>query len=146
MLHYNYPNDYSNQYIDPYYYGPDIYRNNHSSDPYTFTSIENDRKQDDKKSIIPTLPNSWSFGPLTIHWDFDGQSINMVLKVLEDALENVILSISKPTVTITTNIGNAAVNLRINADFTSKKIVLKGTICLDTVCTSFNNTTIAKWQ
>lgn len=94
---------------------------------------------------MPTLPDSWSFGPLTIQWSFDGNSINLVLKVLEDALENMILTMSKPTVTITTNIGNAAVNLRVDADFTNKKITLNGSACLDTVCTTFNNTLIAQW-
>lgn len=143
MVHYNFPNDYSNYYIDPLYCGPDFYNDNPTTQLSFLT--EGYRKDEDKPSVLPTLPNSWSFGALTIQWSFDGNSINCALKVLEDALENIILSMSKPSVTITTNIGNAAVNLRLAADFTSKKISLKGSVCIDTVCTSFNNTLIAQW-
>jgi hypothetical protein len=91
------------------------------------------------------LPDSWSFGPLKVEWNFDGESINVIFKMFEDAVKDVVLSLSKPTVTINLTLGDSTVNLKVNADFTQKYVSISGSVCFDTICTTFNNTVVAKW-
>ncbi|MDP4089893.1 MAG: hypothetical protein Q8930_11565 [Bacillota bacterium] len=102
------------------------------------------REYSDPEPLVK-LPDSWTFGPLKIEWAFSGESINVVLKAFEEAVKDVILSLSKPSLTITTSIGETTINLKINADFTNNQITINGAACFDTVCTAFNNTVIAKW-
>jgi hypothetical protein len=96
-------------------------------------------------SLIPTLPNYWDLGPIKIEWSFDGKSINAILKVFEKAVREVVLSMAKPMVSITTEIGDTTINLKVNADFVSNFVAISGAVCFDTVCTTFNNTVIARW-
>jgi hypothetical protein len=94
---------------------------------------------------IPNLPESWSFGPFKIEWSFDGESINLVVKMFEKAIRDLVLTLSKPSVTISTTIGDSTINLKINADFIKNQVSIAGAVCIDTVCTTFNNTVIASW-
>lgn len=91
------------------------------------------------------IPDFWTFGPLKIEWSFSGESINVIFKAFEEAVQNVILTLSDPTLSFTTTLGNTTINLKVNADFIKNEISINGAACFDTVCTTFNNTVIARW-
>lgn len=145
MLHRYYPNNYLDSSFDPYYednpypiQAPLYYCPYAAEEYYRIPDMLN-------KQGMPSLPNSWTFGPVKVEWTFSGESINVVLKVFEKAIRDLALTLSKPTVSITTTIGDTTINLKVSADFVKNQISLAGAICMDTVCTTFNNTVIAKW-
>lgn len=151
MLYYNNPMDYSEAgasqnpqvdcYSNPYQTFNCPYANN---DMYRTANMPN-MPMSPNPSILPTLPNSWDLGPIKIEWAFDGSSINMILSMFEKAVKDVVLSMAKPMVSITTDIGDTTINLKVNADFVNNFVAISGAVCFDTVCTTFNNTVIARW-
>jgi hypothetical protein len=139
------------QYYRPNYcpnYYPNCFRNadiNPYSAPAPYMSTAPINNSPVVESQMFNVPDSWSFGPLRIEWSFDGESINMALKMFENAVRDILLTLSKPSVTITTTLGAATINLTINADFIKRQISVSGVTCYETICNAFNNTIIATW-
>lgn len=112
-------------------------------DPPCMRSLQFPRYAAEDPSI--TLPDFWTFGPLKIQWSFSGESINVILSAFEEAIKDAVLSLSKPSISFTATIGETTINLKINADFNKNEITINGAACFETICTTFNNTVIAKW-
>lgn len=130
---YNYPNCYRNENTNPYF-APAPYMRQESM--YNSPVVE---------SQMFNIPDSWTFGPLKIEWSFNGESISVALKMFENAIREFLLTLSNPRVNVTTTLGDATINLVVDADFVKNRISLSGAFCVDTTCTTFNNTIIAKW-
>ncbi|WP_163193911.1 hypothetical protein [Clostridium thermarum] len=142
MLYYNNPMDYRENNL-PQCCQPSFYSNEYHGFHCPYAPGNNYRMAGEQ--IIPNLPNSWDLGPIKIQWTFDGKSINAILRVFENAVREVVLTMAKPMVSITAEIDDTTVNLKINADFVNNYASINGAICFDTICTTFNNTVIARW-
>jgi hypothetical protein len=142
MLYYNNPMDYAGNDMSQCCQ-PSFHSNDSQGFHCPYAPNNNYRIADEQ--IIPTLPNFWDLGPIKIEWSFDGKSINAVLRVFENAVKEVVLTMAKPMVTITAEIGDTTVNIKVSADFVNNYVAISGAVCFDTICTTFNNTVIARW-
>jgi hypothetical protein len=142
-MDYCYPNNYMGTGINPYYQQPQYMMRGMQPVPCPFVPAQDYRSIDFLD--IPDLPDSWSFGPLKVEWNFDGESINLIFKIFEDAVKEILLTLSKPSLSFTATLGEATLNMKVNADFIKNQISISGAVCVDTTCTTFNNTVIASW-
>lgn len=137
-----YPNNYMGAGMNPYYQYPQYMMRGVQSAPCPFV-------YQDYRSLdfidIPNLPDAWSFGPLKVEWSFSGESINVVFKMFEDAVKELLLTLSNPSLSFTATLGDATLNMKVNADFIKNQLSISGAVCVDTTCTTFNNTVVATW-
>lgn len=138
-----YPNYYMNAGVNPYYQYPQYMMRGMQPVSCPFIPAQDYRTPDFLD--IPELPDFWTFGPLKIEWAFSGESINMVFKMFEEAVQEILITLSKPSLSFTATLGEATLSLKVNADFVKNQIAISGALCVDTTCTSFNNTVIASW-